>query len=171
MDNPTLGMNLSLRPASAHDAELVYGIKHEAYADYAIEAYGSWEEGLQRGYILRNLRFTRLILVDGTIVGWIAADTEAPAVDIADVHILPVHQRKGYGTEAVGIVLREAFAAGKAVTLGVLKNNPARSLYDRIGFTVTGATKTHFLMKLPRQSSEPAPSSGTPPAEQGARPR
>ena len=163
-------MNLSLRPASAHDADLVYGIKHEAYADYAIKAYGSWEEEPQRGYILRNLRFTRLILVDGAVVGWIAADTGASAVDIADVQILPVHQRRGYGTEAIGIVLREAFAAGKAVTLGVLKNNPARSLYDRIGFTVIGATQTHFLMRLPSQPSEPTIPPGTPPARGESRP-
>ena len=162
-------MTLSLQIASERDAELVYNVKHEAYAVYAIEAYGSWDEALQQSYIRKNLRFTRLILVEGAIVGWIAADDESLEVDILDIQILPAYQRKGYGREAIGVVLREAFAAGKAVTLGVLKNNPARSLYERLGFRAIGATMTHVLMKLPNQSSDPVRVPVTPAAGRPAR--
>jgi ribosomal protein S18 acetylase RimI-like enzyme len=40
------------------------------------------------------------------------------------------------------------------VTLQVLKVNPARRLYERLGFRVTGETPTHFLML--HEHGEPA---------------
>jgi RimJ/RimL family protein N-acetyltransferase len=104
-------------------------------------------------------------------VGWISADDGAHDVDIADIQILPAHQRKGHGRAAIGIVVREAFAAGRAVTLGVLKNNPARSLYERLGFAAIGATKTHVLMKLPYSPPDPAHSSVVPAAAQQRQPQ
>ncbi len=38
------------------------------------------------------------------------------------------------------------------VRLQVIKGNPARNLYERLGFTVTGETDTHLLMLRPVQS-------------------
>ena len=37
------------------------------------------------------------------------------------------------------------------VELQVLKVNPARRLYGRLGFQVTGETETHYLMQRPTE--------------------
>jgi len=160
-------MAMSLQDASVRDAELVYHIKHEAYAACAAEAYGSWDEAFQRGFTRGNLRFTRLIVVDGEVVGWMAVDRDSPEIDLVDIHILPAHQRKGHGRKAIGVVLAEADAAGKAVSLGVLRNNPSRSLYALLGFAPVGETKTHVLMRRPNRPPDPGPAFDAAAAGQG----
>jgi ribosomal protein S18 acetylase RimI-like enzyme len=47
------------------------------------------------------------------------------------------HQRRGIGTRLLQDLLKRAAQAGKPVTLGVVKGNPARSLYERQGFQIT----------------------------------
>lgn len=47
----------------------------------------------------------------------------------------------------VGDLLAEAAAAAIPVELQVLKVNPARSLYERLGFAVFDETETHHLMR------------------------
>lgn len=66
---------------------------------------------------------------------------------IASLEILPEYQRRGIGTE----ILRQLTAAAqrqlKPVALQVLKTNiAARSLYQRMGFGVTGENDTHYIM-------------------------
>ncbi len=45
------------------------------------------------------------------------------------------------------VAYMEWAATNKAVVLGVLKNNPARRLYERLGFAVASETDTKFMMR------------------------
>jgi hypothetical protein len=45
------------------------------------------------------------------------------------------------------IVIDEAQQQAKAVTLGVVKINPARRLYERLGFRVTHDDEYKFYMR------------------------
>jgi RimJ/RimL family protein N-acetyltransferase len=56
-------------------------------------------------------------------------------------------QRQGIGTSVIQQVLDEARRSGKPVALQVLKVNPARRLYERLGFSVTGENETLYFMK------------------------
>ena len=63
------------------------------------------------------------------------------------IYILPEHQSRGIGTHLVSELLAGARAAGLAVRLRVLKGNPARRLYEKLGFTVTREIETHDYME------------------------
>ena len=63
------------------------------------------------------------------------------------VFLLPECQNRGIGTRLVRDVLAEARAAGLPVRLRVFRVNPARRLYERLGFVATGETDTHALME------------------------
>ena len=152
-------MNMSkipkLRPATPEDAELVYDIKYEAYAEHSIRGYGSWDEEIQRRVTRGNLPFTRLISVGSEVVGWIAADPGGFGVEIMDVHIRPTHQGRGYGSRVIRKIIKASAAAGKDVTLQVLKVNPSRVLYERLGFVATGTTPTHVIMRRLARPARP----------------
>jgi hypothetical protein len=45
------------------------------------------------------------------------------------------------------ILIEEAARENKAVTLGVVKTNPARRLYERLGFSVTHEDQYKFYMR------------------------
>jgi ribosomal protein S18 acetylase RimI-like enzyme len=67
-------------------------------------------------------------------------------------------QRQGIGTEVIKHVISEAAGAGQAVTLGVVKTNPALRLYERLGFRITHEDDRMFYMR--RDSAAPLPATG-----------
>jgi GNAT superfamily N-acetyltransferase len=57
-------------------------------------------------------------------------------------------QRQGIGTGVLQMLIEEARRAGKPVTLGVVKINPARRLYERLGFQRTHEDRHKVYMQL-----------------------
>jgi len=65
--------------------------------------------------------------------------------------VVPAQQRRGIGTRVLRMLIDEWTPTGRPVVLGVLKNNPARRLYDRLRFIVTGETEMKFMMRRDTQ--------------------
>jgi len=73
---------------------------------------------------------------------------------VIDIAFLPRHCGKGFGTALLGDLIDEAAAVGKAVSIHVEKHNPARRLYERLGFIVVEDKGVYDLM------ARPAPTAG-----------
>jgi ribosomal protein S18 acetylase RimI-like enzyme len=73
---------------------------------------------------------------------------------IHTICIVPEHQNRGTGTEVVRSVIVEAETQNMPLYLSVLKVNPARRLYERLGFVVIEETEHHFRMKFVAAASE-----------------
>jgi ribosomal protein S18 acetylase RimI-like enzyme len=56
-------------------------------------------------------------------------------------------RQRGIGTEVVKALIEEATRAGRAMTLGVVKTNPALRLYERLGFRTTHEDERKFYMR------------------------
>lgn len=55
-------------------------------------------------------------------------------IEVVDIALVPELRGKGLGRELLEEVIAEAGSTGKEVTIYVEHNNPARHLYDRLGF-------------------------------------
>ncbi|MGB3712970.1 MAG: GNAT family N-acetyltransferase [Candidatus Promineifilaceae bacterium] len=66
---------------------------------------------------------------------------------LAGIYLSPEWQNQGLGAVIIGDVLASAKARGQRVSLQVLKVNPARRLYERLGFSIFAETDTHFKMR------------------------
>jgi ribosomal protein S18 acetylase RimI-like enzyme len=77
-----------------------------------------------------------VVLVDGEPAGRLYVAREAGAIHVVDIALLPEFRGRGTGTALLRALLEEADAGGKRVRLQVEKTNPARRLYERLGFTV-----------------------------------
>ena len=89
----------------------------------------------------------RIITLDGNDVGWLQRMTQGDALFIAQLFVETGFQRQGIGTEVMNRMLIEARTEGRAITLGVVKSNPARRLYERLGFRITHEDNRKFYMK------------------------
>ena len=58
----------------------------------------------------------------------------------------PLAQRQGIGSEVVGDLIHEARAAGAELSLSVLRPNPAKSFYERLGFITVKEDDLRFEM-------------------------
>jgi GNAT superfamily N-acetyltransferase len=94
-----------------------------------------------------NSAQVRMIALDGTDVGWLQAMTQNDEFFVAQMFVDGPFQRRGIGTEVVKRLISEANSLNLAVRLNVVRINPARRLYERLGFRVIGEDDRKFYMK------------------------
>jgi GNAT superfamily N-acetyltransferase len=84
-----------------------------------------------------QLAEVRIITVAGNDVGWLQTTAAEDAIFIGQLYVEVRFQQQGIGSRVIRAVIDEATRERKAVTLGVVKINPARRIYERLGFNVT----------------------------------
>lgn len=139
-----------LRPATALDTELLWEIQRTALGPY-VDATWGWDEAFQRRYFDEHFdhRKHRIVVVGGCEAGFLSFEVHSDHVYLGNVALLPHYQGRGIGTAVVRYVLERASEARLPVRLQVLRSNPARRLYERLGFALCGETETHFQMTHP----------------------
>jgi GNAT superfamily N-acetyltransferase len=80
----------------------------------------------------------QVVELDGRLVGLWKLWRQPEVWWILQVQLLPEAQGRGIGAELIRRLIAEADAAGVALKLKVLKTNPARRLYERLGFVLVG---------------------------------
>ena len=87
-----------------------------------------------------------VIVVDGEPAGRLYVARWAEEIRIMDIALLPGSRGRGVGTQLLRELLVEGASAGKRVTIHVEKLNPARRLYQRLGFVVVEDRGVYDLM-------------------------
>jgi ribosomal protein S18 acetylase RimI-like enzyme len=94
----------------------------------------------------------QVIEVDGAPAGRLYVDAGPDDVRIVDIALLPEFRGRGVGTALLEEIIERAGAAGTPVTIHVEQQNPARSLYKRLGFAQVA---THGIYDLLERSPAP----------------
>jgi GNAT superfamily N-acetyltransferase len=114
------------------------------------------DRDLQRSSFGRQWQVTevQIITLDGADIGWLQRRTQDGTFFLAQLFVEAPLQRRGVGTEVMRRLIGEAAHAGKPMTLGVVKINPAKRLYDRLGFKVTHQDARKFYMRREADGDE-----------------
>src|SRR3984893_8567266 len=145
-------MQITLRPARTEDF------------DYCVSLYFA---GMER--VIRELNLdrvaqaaalrqqwdvtqVRIIALDDADIGWVQSTTRADALFPSQLFVDGSFRRRGIGTEVMNRLISEATRARQAVTLGVVKTNPALRLYERLGFRITHEDDRKFYMRRDPES-------------------
>lgn len=88
-----------------------------------------------------------IILYQDTKIGLLKLDEKEGEIEIVQIQIDPVFQGKGFGKDIIFSVIRSALDQKKTLFLSVLEVNPAKSLYARLGFQVTGQYGAEVRMR------------------------
>ena len=78
-----------------------------------------------------------IIQEDGLDVGWLQTVASKSEHMLGQIFVDAPFQRRGIGTEILRRIIEEASGRGLPVRLAVVKFNPSRRLYERLGFRVT----------------------------------
>jgi GNAT superfamily N-acetyltransferase len=149
---------LALRPATAGDRDFlleVYGstradeLAMVDWPDASKDAFVEMQFDAQDEYYRRyypDASFD-VVVVDGDPVGRLYVDRWPEEIRIVDIALVAERRGSGIGTRLLRHVMDEAVAAGKKVSIHVEVFNPARHLYDRLGFTLAVDKGVHLLLE------------------------
>ena len=140
-------MRWELRQATAQDEERLYEIHRAAMREH-VQAVWGWDEADQRERFRAGFdpAGVSVIMLSDEPIGLLKVDRRTDELFLASVELAPEVQRRGLGSDVVRSVLREAAQRGVPVRLQVFRRNPARRLYERLGFHQVGETSTHLEM-------------------------
>jgi GNAT superfamily N-acetyltransferase len=139
-------MRITLRQAAAEDFEYckrlyfagMKNIIEELGLDMAAQTASFPEQWA--------LEQVRIISSEGSDVGWLQTDVRDEKIFVAQLFVDGPFQGRGIGTQVVKQLIDEAAGLNQAVSLAVVKINPALRLYKRLGFRITHQDDRKFYM-------------------------
>ena len=143
----TMDSGLEFRHATESDVEFLTSLRRETMWAHFKNAGGQVTELEQRARVLYRFDCAQIVSQDGRDIGLLKVCRDSEPWELSQIQLLPDRQRQGLGRRLIEGVLTEAKTAGVAVTLHVPRASPARRLYERLGFVVTGEDALGYLMR------------------------
>jgi ribosomal protein S18 acetylase RimI-like enzyme len=139
---------IEVRPARPSDRDFFHELRKAALGPYVEEIWG-WNEADQRAR--SDLVFERypveIVEEKGLAIGCLSVVHEDDQDLLELVALLPESQSQGIGSALIAAVQEEAAERGVPLRLSVLANNPARALYERLGFRVVRVEQPRVFME------------------------
>lgn len=148
-DHPTLRLVTSADRMFLY--ELFVAVRGPAFAFLPAERIGPL---FQQQYRAQQASFAAMypdadhhvIELDGDAIGQIRVDRTGDSIVLVDVSLLPMCRNYGIGRHVIGGLVDEAEYTGYPVELSVAADNPARRLFDGLGFVDDDAGAGHVRM-------------------------
>ena len=150
-------MNVRLRAYQDRDFEFARGLYFETMR-WAIERHFGWDQTQQENSFVKWFKPAEvsIITADGTDAGWIQQRQNHGEIFLGSIYVIPAMQGKGIGTHVIRTLIELAGSRSQALTLAVMKINPAVGLYERLGFRITSEDEYKLYMRAgDRQSADP----------------
>lgn len=140
---------IRLRCTTPDDKDFVFASYKATLRPYVEWAWG-WDEAFQLAGFWKHHPLGQLQLIDvnGERAGALHVEDHADLHYVRMIFLLPAFQRRGVGAQLLLSELTRARQLGKPLHLKVIKINPAKRLYERLGFTVIAEDESTYLMRL-----------------------
>jgi ribosomal protein S18 acetylase RimI-like enzyme len=114
-----------------------------------LSAFGAWDTDKNLASFDQHYRVAEatIIVVDGADVGWLQIHDDGDDLSLHQLHIVEAYRNRGIGTRLIRKLIARADRQTKRVTLSVVKNNRALSLYQRLGFRIVGEDETKYHLR------------------------
>jgi ribosomal protein S18 acetylase RimI-like enzyme len=149
---------VTLRPARSEDREFLLAVyastraeelapvpwTEEQKAAFLKMQFEAQDTDYRRNYA--DAEFS-VVEVDESLAGRLYVQRRPDEIRLVDIALLPAFRRRGIGTGLLSRLFDEAASSGVPVTIHVELSNPARSLYERLGFVAEGEQGIYMLMR------------------------
>ena len=149
-----LSPELRIEAASEADRDILYMPYKAALHTYVEWAWG-WDEDKERFNFFERLPLSDLfkLIFKGQCIGGFCLDRR-PDQDwhLRTFFLEPSSHGQGIGTAVLLHLMRQAKSQQRDMTLHVIHSNPAKRLYERLGFQTVRQEDKTSLMRLPASS-------------------
>ena len=139
-------LNLTIRKAILQDYQFCYRIAKRNMS-YYIEKY--WNKQISEIYRQAfDYNNTWIVIYDKKRVAYFRIKTEPKFLYFEDMQVSGLMRGKGVGTCLMKLIEKKAFQKNiNKIQLTVFKSNPAKKLYQRLGYKVIQDKKISVLME------------------------
>lgn len=129
--------------------EFVYQVKKDAYKNYVIECFGTWDENIQRQYFAKFINQVKnnayIICYKDKEIGFYNGEIlEDGCYEVGNICIIKEYQGMGLGTQLLNYILE--INKDRDIKIQYFKQNPVGNLYKRLGFNPYEETLHHYKM-------------------------
>lgn len=141
--------DFSLCPASEDDKDFIFEAFKLSMRKYVEWAWG-WDEEFQRHDLWTNLPIDnfKIICVTGQHAGAIYVEENEQYHWVRTIFLKPEFQGMGVGSALLSQVAEQARSRRKFLVLKVIKINPAKRLYERLGFKIVKEDDATYSMQM-----------------------
>jgi GNAT superfamily N-acetyltransferase len=139
---------LEIRETSIADFPFIYNLHRQTMYSYVEQTWG-WQEEVQYNGMREDFdnSLFEIVCVDRQDIGVISVIDRGDELFLNYLAILPIYQKQGLGTQLLSQVLTQAAERGIPVKLNVMRVNPVKALYDRLGFKVVSSDGDRYFMQ------------------------
>lgn len=156
--SPSHQFDLAFRPITEGDQPFLQGLYGSTraaelamvpWSDEEKDAFIAMQFNAQHSFYQQQFGEADFFMVtkDKENIGRLYLDHRSAETRIIDIALLPRYQRMGIGKQLLTDVIEAARQRGVPVTIHVEKNNPAMSLYRRLGFELREDQGVYDLMQ------------------------
>lgn len=144
---------LTRRKARPSDLDFLLTLRAQTMVPHLQHAGLDISDEAMRARALHALENAEILHWNGCAMGLMKVDRSTLNWELIQFQIAPSYQGRGLGHALLQSLLAEADDACADIELDVLKQNPARRLYEQLGFTVTGENEHEYHMRYLSQST------------------
>jgi ribosomal protein S18 acetylase RimI-like enzyme len=137
---------IRLRPASADDLPFLLNLRRLTMTGHLQRAGMPIDDETHDRRIRAHFDDAMIVCNDDEAIGLLKVTRATDEWHVHQIQILPAHQGRGIGEAVLNALLADAARAHVPVSLSVLHGNPARRLYERLGFRCESETDTSASM-------------------------
>lgn len=143
-------MTFELKSATKDDIDFLVNLRKQTMSEHLDFAGWFMDDSGHLERVLINFEDCYVIEIDQEVIGMVKYLNHTDKIFVMQLQVLAKFQGRGIGREVVEYLIELAKADSKHVELHVLKANPAKQLYERLGFTVFDEDKLEFHMTTQR---------------------
>lgn len=143
-------MTFRLKNATEGDIDFLVNLRKQTMSEHLDVAGWFMDDDGHLERVLINFEDCYVIENNEGIIGMVKYLNHPDKIFIMQLQIQAKFQRRGMGQKIVEYLIELANADSKHVELHVLKANPAKHLYERLGFTIYDEDKLEFHMTTQR---------------------
>ncbi|WP_063552528.1 GNAT family N-acetyltransferase [Burkholderia territorii] len=136
--------SIFLRPACATDLPFLLTLRRLTMTEHLQRVGAPTDDEAHDRRIRANFEDAMIVAegAGGDPIGLLKVTRAADEWHVHQIQILPSRQGQGIGEAVLRALLLEAAREHVPVSLSVLHGNPARRLYERLGFRLVAETET-----------------------------
>jgi len=141
-----MNFTIGFRRANQQDIAFLIKLRKASMTKHLLQAGIVMSDEQHLARITEYFSDSHIILRDQEAIGLLKLGVLKQSLHIRQFQLSPEFHQQGIGTKVLALVKRKAHALSLPVTLNVLLENPAKTLYLRHGFVISGENDLEFQM-------------------------